>query len=120
VLAAELGPRHIRVNVIAPGGVKTQGTHAAGVIGSDFEKSMIAKKPRSAGSVSRRISHGSRSSSPPTIPAGSPASASSPPAAISDAGSQRSETVIASEAKQSGSVVRILDCFVAALRGSSH
>ena len=42
-LAAELGPRHIRVKVIAPGGVETEGTHAAGVIGSDFEKSMIAK-----------------------------------------------------------------------------
>src|SRR5438445_13016292 len=42
-LATELGPRKIRVNAIAPGGVETEGTHAAGVIGSDFEKDMVAR-----------------------------------------------------------------------------
>jgi Enoyl-(Acyl carrier protein) reductase len=31
------------VNAIAPGGVETEGTHAAGVIGSDFEKDMVAR-----------------------------------------------------------------------------
>jgi 3-oxoacyl-[acyl-carrier protein] reductase len=43
VLAAELGARKIRVNTIAPGGTETEGTHAAGIIGSDFEKQMIAQ-----------------------------------------------------------------------------
>jgi 3-oxoacyl-[acyl-carrier protein] reductase len=44
-LASELGPRKIRVNAIAPGEVETEGTHSAGVIGSNFEKAMIASTP---------------------------------------------------------------------------
>jgi 3-oxoacyl-[acyl-carrier protein] reductase len=43
--AIELAPRKIRVNTIAPGGVETEGTHSAGIIGSDFEKQMVADTP---------------------------------------------------------------------------
>jgi 3-oxoacyl-[acyl-carrier protein] reductase len=45
VLAKELGPRKIRVNSINPGPVETEGTHAAGVIGSDLEKTWVAQTP---------------------------------------------------------------------------
>jgi 3-oxoacyl-[acyl-carrier protein] reductase len=45
VLARELGPRKIRVNAINPGIVETEGTHTAGVHGSDMEKSAISQTP---------------------------------------------------------------------------
>ena len=43
--AIELAPRKIRVNTIAPGGVETEGSHTAGIIGSDMEAHMIAGTP---------------------------------------------------------------------------
>jgi 3-oxoacyl-[acyl-carrier protein] reductase len=45
VLANELGSRKIRVNAINPGIVETEGTHAAGFIGSDFESHAVAQTP---------------------------------------------------------------------------
>jgi 3-oxoacyl-[acyl-carrier protein] reductase len=44
-LAKELGTRHIRVNAINPGLVITEGTHTAGIVGSDFEKEVVATTP---------------------------------------------------------------------------
>jgi 3-oxoacyl-[acyl-carrier protein] reductase len=44
-LSKELGSRNIRVNTIGPGGVETEGTHRIGVIGSDFEKQIVAGTP---------------------------------------------------------------------------
>lgn len=44
-LAKELGPRKIRVNSLNPGMIETEGVHAAGFIGSDFQKNVIATTP---------------------------------------------------------------------------
>jgi 3-oxoacyl-[acyl-carrier protein] reductase len=41
VLSKELGARNIRVNSLAPGGVKTEGTVSMGIIGSEFERNMV-------------------------------------------------------------------------------
>ena len=45
VLAKELGPRKIRVNSLSPGAVETEGTHTAGIIGSELEAQMVAQTP---------------------------------------------------------------------------
>ena len=45
VLANELAPRKIRVNVVSPGFVVTEGTHTAGVVGSDMEAGFVAQTP---------------------------------------------------------------------------
>jgi 3-oxoacyl-[acyl-carrier protein] reductase len=44
-LASELGPRGIRVNAIRPGMVETEGTHAAGIEGTDMQKQVKAQTP---------------------------------------------------------------------------
>lgn len=45
VLALELGPRKIRVNAINPGVVITEGTHTAGIVGSDMEAWALSQTP---------------------------------------------------------------------------
>jgi 3-oxoacyl-[acyl-carrier protein] reductase len=45
VLSKELAGRKIRVNTLAPGGVETEGAHSAGIIGSEFEKQIVAQTP---------------------------------------------------------------------------
>jgi 3-oxoacyl-[acyl-carrier protein] reductase len=45
VLAKELGPKKIRVNSINPGMVETEGVHASGILGSDFQKQAEAQTP---------------------------------------------------------------------------
>ena len=45
VLSRELGARRIRVNALNPGMIETEGTHAAGFMGSDFEAGAVAQTP---------------------------------------------------------------------------
>jgi 3-oxoacyl-[acyl-carrier protein] reductase len=45
VLAKELGPRNIRVNVVAPGATETEGAHAIGVLGGPMVKQLVAETP---------------------------------------------------------------------------
>jgi 3-oxoacyl-[acyl-carrier protein] reductase len=45
VLARQLGPKKIRVNSINPGMVETEGFHAVGIRGSDFQKQVEAQTP---------------------------------------------------------------------------
>jgi 3-oxoacyl-[acyl-carrier protein] reductase len=45
VLSKEFGPRKIRVNALNPGGTETEGAHAAGVMGTESKKQLIASTP---------------------------------------------------------------------------
>jgi NAD(P)-dependent dehydrogenase (short-subunit alcohol dehydrogenase family) len=53
VLAKALAPRKIRVNSLNPGIVETEGTHTAGVMGTDMEKGFVSQTP--LGRVGHRV-----------------------------------------------------------------
>jgi 3-oxoacyl-[acyl-carrier protein] reductase len=44
-LAAELAPRGIRVNTLAPGATETEGIRATGVMGTPFEQYVVGRTP---------------------------------------------------------------------------
>jgi len=54
VVAKELGPRKIRVNSINPGMIETEGAHAAGFVGSDFQKLVETPVPAGPDGTARR------------------------------------------------------------------
>jgi len=55
VLANELGPKKIRVNSVNPGVIETEGTQTLGILGSDFEKALIAQTPLGRSGVTSDI-----------------------------------------------------------------
>nr|WP_087574215.1 glucose 1-dehydrogenase [Sphingomonas sp. CDS-1] len=45
IFAKELGPRKIRVNVVHPGAVETEGVRAAGLLGGEWERGLVEATP---------------------------------------------------------------------------
>ncbi|HEX9511663.1 MAG TPA: glucose 1-dehydrogenase [Puia sp.] len=45
ILAKELGPKNIRVNAIAPGGVETEGLQSLGAVGSGMRDYIVSQTP---------------------------------------------------------------------------